>query len=795
MSRIRVGDTLLAALAMVTVMWPLLTLFAPYTWVRPALLMIGVVGLAGMAGRVVFVRGWCVAVLQAAAAALGASWLFGRGHLWHGLPTFDMVMAFNNLLFQARLTIEAYSAPAPTNRGVIVGIGVVVALFAIAVDYLAVTRRSPALAGLPLVTAYFLSAANTGEALPLGYFLAPAAVWLVMMGRQGVAMLRRWSTSTPLMSGGRSGDPYGTVTFASMGRLLGAAGLALAVALPMVLPHMPTYFLTDGLGRSTNGVGLGDDVSLSSTVDISRDLRAQNPRIVLTYTTMDPTPPPLRIDVLTDFEDGEWRTRRMTTRPTEHPSIPPLPDLAWVDGRQSRIRVENNHLKPPQLAAPFPLVSADLDGARWGLNANRSPRVASKVDSYEVSYLTPGPPLEALNQPMEAPASEQQFREELAVDPRSSSTITELAASIVPRDSTRLQAARLIQAHLRGLDYSYSLTLASPVASANGRPVGRDPISQFLATKQGYCVQYATAMVMVARSLGIPARMAIGFLPGSRNSAPTGAPAEAVSPEAGYTVRATDAHAWPELYFEGVGWLRFEPTPAARVAAVPSYSEERAETTPGGAATTAPTAGSSATRIGPSAKDLSDREDVQGNPSSSGPLDGLGSISWSTWLLISFVLALLGGLSVPAAARARHRRAVQEAADAAQRVEVEWQTMVKRIRDLGVAPPAGSTPRQAGQYLRHEVYLTGADAEALGRVVATLERSRYAPPGAPLPDIAPDTHAVVHAVSASRGRRDRLRARWLPQEGVSQWQDSWYAVTSAPSRAVAWARARLARRH
>src|SRR4029453_3990383 len=153
-----------------------------------------------MAGGVLFARGVWVAALQVLMAFLVACWQFGQGHLWHGLPTMDTIWAFNNLLYQARMTIQSFSAPAPTNRGVIVGIGMVAALVGIAVDYLAVTRRSPALAGLPLLTAYFLSAANTGEALPLRYFLVPAAVWLVMVGRQGVALLRRWGTSTPLMT-------------------------------------------------------------------------------------------------------------------------------------------------------------------------------------------------------------------------------------------------------------------------------------------------------------------------------------------------------------------------------------------------------------------------------------------------------------------------------------------------------------------------------------------------------------------------------------------------------------------
>ena len=87
-------------------------------------------------------------------------------------------------------------------------------------------------------------------------------------------------------------------------------------------------------------------------------------------------------------------------------------------------------------------------------------------------------------------------------------------------------------------------------------------------------------MVMMARAKGIPARMALGFLPGTQE-------------EGLYTVRSSDAHAWPELYFPGAGWLRFEPTPAVRTGSAPTYTIPAAAPLPG--ATTAPTTDPGAT--------------------------------------------------------------------------------------------------------------------------------------------------------------------------------------------------------
>jgi hypothetical protein len=65
--------------------------------------------------------------------------------------------------------------------------------------------------------------------------------------------------------------------------------------------------------------------------------------------------------------------------------------------------------------------------------------------------------------------------------------------------------------------------------------------------KQAYCVYYASAEVLMLRSVGIPARMAVGFTQGERDGNT-------------YVVRRLNSHAWPEVYFPGIGWVEFEPT-------------------------------------------------------------------------------------------------------------------------------------------------------------------------------------------------------------------------------------------
>lgn len=99
-------------------------------------------------------------------------------------------------------------------------------------------------------------------------------------------------------------------------------------------------------------------------------------------------------------------------------------------------------------------------------------------------------------------------------------------------------------------------------------PDGADAVDDYLfVTQQGFCEQIGTSMVVMLRSLGVPARLAVGFVPGERNPL-TGL----------YEVKASDAHSWAEVYFPGVGWQGFDPT-----AAVPLSGEFEPPATAGGA--------------------------------------------------------------------------------------------------------------------------------------------------------------------------------------------------------------------
>jgi transglutaminase-like putative cysteine protease len=141
-----------------------------------------------------------------------------------------------------------------------------------------------------------------------------------------------------------------------------------------------------------------------------------------------------------------------------------------------------------------------------------------------------------------SPDYPKRIREHFLQLPAVSAQVRELAQSITETSGTQYEKARAVERHLRQ-NYRYSLDV--------GTAVMKNPIEDFLfVRKSGYCEHYASAMVILLRTLGIPARLATGFLPGEWN-------------DFGhyYTVRQRDAHAWVEVYFPVSGWVTFDPTP------------------------------------------------------------------------------------------------------------------------------------------------------------------------------------------------------------------------------------------
>jgi hypothetical protein len=249
-------------------------------------------------------------------------------------------------------------------------------------------------------------------------------------------------------------------------------------------------------------------------------------------------------------------------------------------------------------------------------------------------------------------------------------------------------------------------------------------------------------MAIMARSLDIPARVAVGFTPGT------------FSNEGRWVVRAHNYHAWPELYFDGLGWIRFEPTPSVAVA--PDW------TVPPSAADAPSNSGNPAPVPAPSdsagAEALRDDQAGAGGGSSGGG----GSSVVSTILVVALATALM--ISLPrglarAGERLRRRRAGD---DPRSRAEAAWADLRGASRELGLPWDDAATPRRIGAALASDAGLDGGDREALDRVVTILERARYSRSSAPAASLDADVATVRTALARQASRLQRVRAYLWP---------------------------------
>jgi transglutaminase-like putative cysteine protease len=175
-----------------------------------------------------------------------------------------------------------------------------------------------------------------------------------------------------------------------------------------------------------------------------------------------------------------------------------------------------------------PILSADMLGA------------LTKRQSYEADSLVPIVSGNQLRNSLQTyPEEIRQIY--LSLPETVPQRVLDLATELTADFSNPYDKAKAIEANLRA--YPYSLDISPP-------PADRDVADYFLFDlKTGYCDYYATSMVVLARAVGLPARLVIGYSSGTYNPF-----------KAEYIVREANAHSWVEIYFTGLGWVEFEPT-------------------------------------------------------------------------------------------------------------------------------------------------------------------------------------------------------------------------------------------
>jgi transglutaminase-like putative cysteine protease len=274
--------------------------------------------------------------------------------------------------------------------------------------------------------------------------------------------------------------------------------------------------------------------------------------------------------------------------------------------------------------------------------------------------------------------------------------------------------AKAIEAFLRA-NFKYNTAIPQP-------PSGSDRVDWFLFQgKEGYCEYYASAMIVMLRSLGIPSRMASGYAPGDYDAA-----------KGTYTVKESAAHTWPEVYFPGFGWIEFEPTPSQ-----PSSAQEL----PTDAGTEETTIAPSIPPIAPDA-DPSDRRNLDDQSSSAGGIINFGETG--AWLPIGLIVLVLAGLVaiftfvIPVLPWAPRGSRVGNAGD-------YYGRMLRWARFLGIAPNSHQTPYEFADSVAREVPGTSLFTRSISRAYV---RERFSKQGLPVSEKT----SVYRAWESLRGR-------------------------------------------
>jgi transglutaminase-like putative cysteine protease len=246
------------------------------------------------------------------------------------------------------------------------------------------------------------------------------------------------------------------------------------------------------------------------------------------------------------FANGEWfttGTKRVEYTPA---TVNPL-NVAVLDKTQAHFVFNTGDSTFSLLYAP----SQPIWVSRAGLTFNQPAETGGDViawhaypalrsgETYQVDALLSNPNLQQLREAgTEYP--EWIAAKYLQLPAGFSPRIQQLAQEITADAETPFDKASAITGYLRN-NIEYAATIPNP-------PRNSDKLEWILFDyKKGFCVYYASAEVTMLRSIGIPARMAVGFAQGEREGND-------------YVVRKLNAHAWPEVYFPGIGWVEFEPT-------------------------------------------------------------------------------------------------------------------------------------------------------------------------------------------------------------------------------------------
>ncbi|MEU6129055.1 DUF3488 and transglutaminase-like domain-containing protein [Saccharopolyspora sp. NPDC047091] len=688
-------------------------------WVPPVALAVFVVAGVGLLGRTL--RWWppLVVLAQLCASAVLLSTLFTGQAVLGFLPGPAAFGELSGLLGQAMQVAREGVPPVPAEPPLQVllclGIGVV----ALLVDVIAVAAAVPAVAGLVLLCVVAIPASLAPNMLPWWTFAAGAAGFALLLACSG-RHRQAASGSSPL------------ARFDHRGVALVAAAGVLAVLSGVVFTGVGTEGrlpggASTGYGSANGGIGLRPFTSLRGQLD-------RDDPVDLFRVSGLPQRAYLRAMTLQHFDPGRgWELGKLTSGvdARQHPLPLPNGTEELAPGPTATVRIDPVGYRDPWLPVFGVPRGVTGMGEQWNYDPTSGvvfTQVRQESRPYVEDVALPSPTPQQLRATSGPAEVDPAYTDASGVSPR----IADLARQITADAPTDFDKAVALQRFFtdRSNGFRYDLTTA-PSTSGNA-------LEDFLFRgKRGFCEQYASSMGVLLRSVGVPARVAVGFTPGEQDGDER-------------VITTNDAHAWVEAFFPRYGWVTFDPTPLADGrTSLPDYLSP-----PAPAPTPAPAPGQSQ-QPSPEPSTTPSQTPVPGDAEQPQAPEAGQSSGSGAWLAVGLVLpAALALGAAPLALREfrRRRRLAVVRAGGRGAASAAWQELLDEHTDRGGhRPDAAGTVRTTATTIVESAELPEDAVRSVHDLVAAVEHDWYAPSGHPVStEITAPAEALPRALAGLR---------------------------------------------
>ena len=628
--------------------------------------------------------------------------------LWHGLPSLDTLKAIADGATLVGEQARNQVAPTPPTDPLLLACvtGIWAAVFS--AHALAFRAGSPLLALVPpLALIAFADSVLEDVIRPL-YGVAFLIAALAVIFADGLRRVQGWG---PVWTG--PGKAARLLPSAGRGaRRVAAAAVGLALVSPLLIPGFGSQAILD-FSTSSDRVRIDPNVSVRARLTAGDDIDL--------FTVESSAPSYWRMVALPNFDGSKFSPD--TTAETQ--GISGYTELTGASGADPAVLGQASPINQTftaltdlgdlylPMAYPPTELSIDRDVA-WASDTGTANLEAplDEGDTYTVTSYLMQPTAEELRG--DDPLATAQDPRYLALPSDTRAELSPLAQEWTVGETTSYDKIVAILDHLDGGDYSYSVNV--PVSMS---------LMQFLTeTRTGFCQQFATAMAAMLRSLGIPARVAVGFTRGNYDEG-----------SGLYTVSSHDAHTWVEVRFPTYGWIPFEPTPGPRNPAAATYQPRVSTEGPAGCRGPECSRGETPNQPTNVHENQQMGADDLGNTGGAPlpPLPTVTAPATSPWtpqrlLWIAVGLAALGLLMVPPFRAWRRRRRIHRARhDPRQLILATYDVFTQRAGELGFVRNRGETLDEYRARVAASGRLRDGHLDRLTRVASGAAYSPRAP--------------------------------------------------------------------